>query len=144
MEERSMWEQLQEIKRFQDEFLQQWEDKILEMLVKDRVSAEESLCQEIMSELLDKIQRVSKLIGDISRTHLKVGYLSQRKDGSILFCGEILLPLQELEVYIYDDGKEMMVWTRTFVSITGKGERPYLVGLGENFKIDGIQARIRQ
>ncbi len=144
MDIRQILEELQEVKRTDEEFLKRRKGEIVGMLAEDNVTAEESLQQEILMELIDKMNRVSQLIQYLGTVRVWTGTLSRDKKGNILFNGEIMPPLTEFEVCLQDNYREKVVWTRTFVSLAGAGEEPYLVGLGRKLKIDGIRARIRK
>lgn len=136
--------ELQEIKKANEKFLLQEKEEILELILKENVTAEEALQQEIMSELLDKIQRINHVIQYLEKNTTLEGILSRDAKDNILFSGKIMPPMRELEIYVYDELREKMVWTRTFVSIATDEENPYLVGLGHGLDIDGIRARIRE
>lgn len=143
MKDKSFAEELQEIRDAGERFLMRREDEILHFLVKTDVTAEEALRQEILSELLDKIQRVDRLIQYLEKNRIQMGRLKRNPRGKILFNADIMPPMQEFEVYVYDKEIGRAVWTRTFVSITADKEIPYLVGLGRQLEIDGLIARIR-
>lgn len=143
MEAKSFLEELQEIKNANEKLLLRRENVIIDFLVKTNVTAEEALRQEILSELLDKLQRVNHLIRYIEKDRVKMGKLKKDRSGNILFNSEIMPPLQEFEVFIYDKEMGSMIWTRTFVSMATDREPPYLVGLGRQLEINGLIARIR-
>ncbi len=143
MDVKRILRELQDVSRANGKFLQQRNDEIVGLLLKENVTAEEALQQEILSELMDKIHRINYLVQYIEKNRIQEGILDRDQKGNILFNREIMAPMKEIEVYLHDNQKKRMVWTRTFVSMTSQGEPPYLVGLGKNLKINKIKARIR-
>lgn len=103
-------------------------------------SAENSLQSEILLELLDHVRGICRIQDYCNKKIVKNGTLTRNKDGKIMLDGEELSLMTELEVYVYDELKESFGWTRTFV---GGAEKVYLVGLGKDYELNGLPARVR-
>lgn len=143
MDKKQILEELQEVKRINEEFLSLRSDEISELIAKENVTAEDVLHKEILIELWDRMQRIIDIIKYIEKTKVQVGRLSLDKEGNILFNGKIIPPTQEFEVCLYDEILKMEIWTRTYVTFSEDGESSQLLCLGRGSKVDGLKARIR-
>lgn len=133
-------EGLAEVKKLNKSFLQKYEVEIMKFILQDNKTAEESLKEELLFEILTKIKRVTDEIDYFGKKTLLMGVLSKNEDGIILFNNEKLPMVQTLEVYLYDYVSASYAWTKCFVSCR---EPNYLVGIDRNIEIDGLKARIR-
>jgi len=123
-----------------EQFLKQYEVVINELLRKKDISAEESLQREILIELTEHIYGIRHIVEYLEKTGFRLGVVNRDSEGEIVFDGEILPLMTELEVYVQDELTGNKVWTRVFV---GGVDKKYLVGLKKNFEIREIPARIR-
>ena len=123
-----------------EQFLKQYEEVINELLRKKEISAEESLQREILIELTEHIYGIRHIADYLEKTGFRLGVVNRDSEGEIVFDGEILPSMTELEVYVQDELTGNKVWTRVFV---GGVDKKYLVGLKKNFEIREIPARIR-
>jgi len=123
-----------------EQFLKQYEVVINELLRKKDISAEESLQREILIELTEHIYGIRHIVEYLEKTGFRLGVVNRDSEGEIVFDGEILPSMTELEVYVQDELTGNKVWTRVFV---GGVDKKYLVGLKKNFEIREIPARIR-
>lgn len=124
-------------------FMERHGEEILDFLKRDPLTADESLEQEILIELNDRVTRLDQIINYLQKKHLHFGTLSRDRDGHILFDGYQFPCMKEFEVFIPDELSGKYIWTRTYVSMSAKNETPYLIGLGKQLQIDGIKARYR-
>lgn len=132
---------LEAVRTVNKEFLAQHEEMLMEFFLKEEKTAEESLEEEILLELTDKIARICCVIDYMKKEIVYDGNLNLDTNGNVMYGQNVLSALQEIEVYIYDEEAEKEVWTRTYVGI---GSKPYLVGLNKNIKIQGLKVRIRE
>ena len=123
-----------------EQFLKQYEVVINELLRKKDISAEESLQREILIELTEHIYGIRHIADYLEKTGFRLGVVNRDSEGEIVFDGEILPLMTELEVYVRDEITGNKVWTRVFV---GGVDKKYLVGLKKNSEIREIPARIR-
>lgn len=142
MELKTIAEMIEKLNRAGQDFLECYRDEISDFLKGDEVSAEENLQKELLLELLDHVYGINHIAEYVNREKLRVGTLERGSDGEILFDGEVLQLMTELEVYIFDPVLERNVWTRAYVG--GLKEKKYLVGMDKSMEIGGIPARIRE
>lgn len=141
MELKAIAEMLKELNHAGELFLKQHEEELNVLINKKETSAEENLQKEILLELLEHVYGIHHITEYAKRKIGRTGSLSRNEDDEILFDGEILPLMTEMEVLVYDEDFKQEIWTRTFI---GGFERKYLVGLDKNYDINGIQARIRE
>lgn len=122
-------------------FLKQYEDVLGELFRKTELTDEESLEREILLELTEHIYGIRHIADYLNKGGCRIGTVQKNADGEIVFNGEVLPIMTELEVYVKDEFTNRDVWTRVFV---GGIEQKYLVGLKKNAEINRIPARIRE
>jgi len=143
MDTETLFADLQLVKEANDNFSQKHGEEILQIVEKEDMTAEESLIQEILLELSEKMERVSQIIEYLGMEITEEGMLNSDDNGTILFNGKKLPLMKEIEVYIHDEELQRNIWTRTFISISDDGEFPYLAGLDQRLEINRMRARIR-
>lgn len=139
------WEMLKEdlkkVKQVNEEFAKKYEAEGMEFLRRNDVTADEGLQQELLFELLDHARGLCHVAKYMDKKVTREGVLNRGKDGQILFNGEVVPIMKEIEVYYMEEGWAHEVWTRTYVS---GGKDPYLVGLDRSTEVRGMKARIRE
>lgn len=123
-----------------EKFLKQYEGVLNDLLRKKDITAEESLQREILIELTEHIYGIRHIAEYLEKTGFRLGVVNRDSEGEIVFDGEILPLMTELEVHVLDELTGNKVWTRVFV---GGIDKKYLVGLKKSFEIREIPARIR-
>lgn len=134
---------LQKVKRANEEFSKKYDMKFMEMLEKEETAPEAYLTKEILTELVEKMIRVDYIIRYLGFKEKKEGVLSRDCMGNILFDGQILMPMHEFEILVYNPEVGHDVWTRTCVSLALGGMPTYLLGINKGTDINGLKARIR-
>ena len=94
---------LQLVREANDNFSQKHGEEILQIVEKEDMTAEESLIQEILLELSEKMERVSQIIEYLGMEITEEGMLNSDDNGTILFNGKKLPLMKEIEVYIHDE-----------------------------------------
>lgn len=140
MLEHDMEDGLGEIRRAVRGFLEAYGEKSWDMILKEPQTAEERLRSEVVYELIEKLDRVSRLICYLGEEVSAEGELSRAATGEILLGGKALKPGQEIEVCACDPVFMETVWTRARVTAE---PRPRLLGIGRDTKIEGLKARVR-
>ncbi len=120
-----------------------WKDEIAGFVARKDATADEFLLQEILSEILEYIRRTADLIRYVGKDVCRSGELSTDSQGNILLDGQRIPPMEEFEVYLYDEIAQKMVWKRTFVTISAQRMTPRLAGLENSMPINGVKARAR-
>lgn len=141
MNEKAITAEIDKLNESGLKFLAACEDEILEFLRAEETTAEEGLQKDIFLELMEHIYGIRHIAEYMKKDVAMEGVLSRNEKGDILFDGEILPLMKEIEVLVYEEEAEHEVWTRTFV---GGADRKYLVGLNRNCEISGMHARIRE
>ena len=140
MDMNALASQVRRINAEGERFLKQSEEVVNDLLTRKEISAEESLQREILIELTEHIYGIRHIAEYLEKTGFRLGVVNRDSEGEIVFDGEILPLMTELEVYVLDELTGNKVWTRVFV---GGIDKKYLVGLKKNFEIREIPARIR-
>ena len=140
MDMNALASQVRRINAEGERFLKQYEEVVNDLLTRKEISAEESLQREILIELTEHIYGIRHIAEYLEKTGFRLGVVNRDSEGEIVFDGEILPLMTELEVYVLDELTGNKVWTRVFV---GGIDKKYLVGLKKNFEIREIPARIR-
>lgn len=141
MDMKAVASQVQNINKAGEKFLERYEDVLTELLRKKEITSEESLQREILIELTEHIYGIRHIAEYLEKTEFRMGVVDRSENGEIVFNGEELPLMTELEVFVWDELSKQDVWTRVFV---GGIDRKYLVGLKKNREIKGIPARIRE
>lgn len=140
MDMNALASQVRRINAEGERFLKQYEEVVNDLLTRKEISAEESLQREILIELTEHIYGIRHIADYLEKTGFRLGVVNRDSEGEIVFDGEILPLMTELEVYVRDEITGNKVWTRVFV---GGVDKKYLVGLKKNSEIREIPARIR-
>ena len=140
MELKRVAEEMKELREAFEAFLNGNEEKIVNFLRTEEMTAEESLQKEVLFELLDHVHGICHVAEYMKKEIMREGILARNGAGEITFDGEILPMVKEIEVYIRDEDLEQEVWTKTFV---GGVRKKYLVGLGKDLDVTGLKARMR-
>lgn len=140
MELKQLAEQMQDLLRECNGFLDGQEKSIVEFLRKEKITAEENLQKEILFELLDNIHGVCHTADYMKKNVVKEGVLGRNEDGEIVLDGEALPLMTEIEVFLHDKESGQDIWTKVFVG--GAGRR-YLIGLKKDQELSGLKARMR-
>lgn len=134
---------LQAVKQENEKFLGEYEKKVLRLARDESMTAEESLEQEMLFEIIDKMKRINQVIGYWSRKPEIEGILSRDMDGRICLNGIPIQPMEEFEVLVYDEILNQKIWTRTYVSFSLNGEKQWLAGFEKDMDVNGIRTRFR-
>lgn len=137
----AMKEDLKQVKKANEEFYEKYGEEFVKILRDEQADAEGCLKQELLFELLDHVQGLCHMADYLDKKVAKEGKLSRSENGEILFNGERLPLMKEIEVYVYEENCRHEVWTVTYVCGV---EKPYLAGLNKEMEINGIPARIRE
>lgn len=140
MELKMYAEKIHSLKMDCDIFLKENKEAIIEFMRKKDITAEENLEKEILFELLDAVNGICHAADYMAAEVTAEGFLGRDQNGEITFENKVLPLMSEIEVYLYDEDAGMDVWTRVFV---GGKEKRYLVGIGKDYDIIGLKARIR-
>ena len=140
MELKQVSKEMKKLKEVGEAFLRDNEEKIVDFLRKEEMTAEECLQKEILFELLDHVHGICYVTEYMKKEIVKEGVLVSNSAGEITFDGEILPIVREIEVYIHDEDLKQEIWTKTFV---GGVREKYLVGLGKDLDVTGLKARMR-
>ena len=141
MELKQVSEEMKKLQEAGEAFLKDNEEKIIDFLRKEEMTAEECLQKEILFELLDHVYGICHVAEYMKKEIVKEGGLIRNSAGEITFNGEVLPLIREIEVYIHDEDLKQEVWTKTFV---GGVRKKYLVGLGKDLDVTGLKARMRR
>lgn len=134
---------LQAVKQENEKFLGEYEKKVLRFARDESMTAEESLEQEMLFEIIDKMKRINQVIGYWSRKPEIEGILSRDRDGRICLNGIRIQPMEEFEVLVYDEILNQKIWTRTYVSFSLNGEKQWPAGFEKDMDVNGIRTRFR-
>lgn len=140
MELKMYAEKIHSLKTDCDIFLKENKEAIIEFMRKKDITAEENLEKEILFELLDAVNGICHAADYMAAEVTAEGFLGRDQNGEITFENKVLPLMSEIEVYLYDEDAGMDVWTRVFV---GGKEKRYLVGIGKDYDIIGLKARMR-
>ncbi|MDO5406915.1 MAG: hypothetical protein Q4F28_06255 [Eubacteriales bacterium] len=139
-----LFEELQAVRKANDEFLKEYHSEVQQLEPDGTLTAEESLEQEMLFEVIDKMERMNRVIDYWGRKPEKEGVISRGADGTIQLDGTPVPALEEFEVLLYDKDMGQEIWTRTYVSFALAGETPCLVGLDKSVDVNGLRARLRR
>ncbi len=114
---------------------------MITFMLAEEATAENSLKEELFLELFDRIRKMCEIEEYLKKPIVKEGILARDEADEIVLDGDVLPAMTELEVFVYDEFKETFVWTRAFV---GESDRKYLVGVGKDYDLNGVPARIRR
>lgn len=134
---------LQAVKQENEKFLGEYEKMVLRLARDESMTAEESLEQEMLFEIIDKMKRINQVIGYWSRKPEIEGILSRDRDGRICLNGIPIQPMEEFEVLVYDEILNQKIWTRTYVSFSLNGEKQWMAGVEKDRDVNGIRTRFR-
>ncbi len=116
-------------------------ESILSYLREDTQSPEDGLKKELLLELMDHIYGIQHLVEYMGKEVVRHGVLRRGAHGEILFDGEELRVMQEIEVLVTHAERGCETWTRSYVG--GSGSHRFLVGVDRSLEIDGMRARMR-